>query len=524
MPASPELSLIPERFEVLESEVALGGGYLQYQLSLSARPTSSVKVTISPDISNSACYGYDAKFELEQDEYDFHPDTSSDPQNVTIIVNRLNSAYEGAFSASFKHAISTEDEDFKSAFLRPVTVSLQDDSVCADNARQYEDGHARKCGCMEGFRINETDPLFCDSATSCVACPEGMECAFQQNHTLAIVEKGYYRINTASLKVVKCPGPSTQCIGNTTSGDKLCALGHEGAFCMVCKLEIDERYVKSGDKCVLCDGGSVATMYALLGVFGLLCIAAVGFIARSKEMGGGGNSKSWFSTQGIEAFYERFTVKYKILVTFFQILSKIGTLYPIQLPALFTSFLGNLTFLNFDISILPMNCLVDSNFHSRLVATTLLPVIFVFMIMVSWLLLRQRLISKKSDDFSMALSTLTAKAIRLCVIFLFTIFPMVSTTIFQVSLRRFSQLQQRNLQLMQLRTYIPLVLNVPSSHYHYTTFINAATTMATVTYNVTSSTSSAALPLPIPSPVQHRHAPSFPTLSPSSLLPSPSSA
>jgi hypothetical protein len=75
--------------------------------------------------------------------------------------------------------------------------------------------------------------------------------------------------------------------------------------------------------------------------------------------------------------------------------------------------------------VLPLNCVVDSNFHSRLVATTALPILFICGIAVVWLFLRQRVLSKGGEDLQAALSMLTSQAIRFCVMFLFTVFPMV---------------------------------------------------------------------------------------------------
>jgi hypothetical protein len=193
---------------------------------------------------------------------------------------------------------------------------------------------------------------------------------------------------------------------------------------MVCEVSDEARYVWSGGECVLCDGGSETTMYAIFVVLGLLFFGAVVSIARIKKTDAE-SAGSRFSSERMEAFYEKFTVKYKILVTFSQILSKIGTLYPVKMPMLFTSFLGNLTFMNFDVSVLPINCLVDSNFHDTLVVTTAAPIVFVFAIVFSWFFLRQHLVWKGSDDLPTALSVLASKSIRLCVIFLFTIFPMV---------------------------------------------------------------------------------------------------
>jgi hypothetical protein len=94
------------------------------------------------------------------------------------------------------------------------------------------------------------------------------------------------------------------------------------------------------------------------------------------------------------------------------------------LPNVFKSFWEHFNFLAVDVAVLPLNCVVDSNFHSRLVATTMFPILFVCGIVVVWLIQRQRILFKDGDNMQ-AVSTLTSQAIRLCIMFLFTVFPMV---------------------------------------------------------------------------------------------------
>jgi hypothetical protein len=59
----------------------------------------------------------------------------------------------------------------------------------------------------------------------------------------------------------------------------------------------------------------------------------------------------------------------KILVTFIQVLNKVATLYPFELPSVFYS---TWTWINarnpfvLDLNVLPFNCIVETNFHSRL--------------------------------------------------------------------------------------------------------------------------------------------------------------
>lgn len=80
---------------------------------------------------------------------------------------------------------------------------------------------------------------------------------------------------------------------------------------------------------------------------------------------------------------------------------------------------------------MPLNCVFDSNFHDRLVLTTVAPIVIILGIVLTWLVLRYNLLLQGGDDVHTAVSFLTSKSIRLSVLVLFTVFPMVSTTIFQ---------------------------------------------------------------------------------------------
>jgi hypothetical protein len=131
VPASPELALGRDQFDLTESEIIETEEYkfdvnnsvaiLAYELSLSAQPQKDVNVTISSEIKTALCYGHGSKFVLEKQQFVFTKQTYNISQTVKITVNRLNKLeYEGAFSALFQHSIRTDDNDFKSAFLRPV--------------------------------------------------------------------------------------------------------------------------------------------------------------------------------------------------------------------------------------------------------------------------------------------------------------------------------------------------------------------------------------------------------------------
>jgi hypothetical protein len=120
VPASPEVALLPEVFDVVETEVIEKyGGLLAYNISLSAKPMEPVIVKISAEIRNSSCYGYEPKFILPTSEFEFTAETYNINQTVVIAVRNLDaSKYGGSFSASFHHILFTEDEVFQVPLFR----------------------------------------------------------------------------------------------------------------------------------------------------------------------------------------------------------------------------------------------------------------------------------------------------------------------------------------------------------------------------------------------------------------------
>ena len=83
---------------------------------------------------------------------------------------------------------------------------------------------------------------------------------------------------------------------------------------MVCALDEETRFVRSVDACVLCDRSSQAVLYVALALGFSLCVGAVVFISWND----GPSRKKW--SKGLGIFAEKIQTKYKILVTFTQVL------------------------------------------------------------------------------------------------------------------------------------------------------------------------------------------------------------
>jgi hypothetical protein len=425
--------LNPAVFDIRESEISKGmKGIISYELSLSAPPVSPVRVTVTDkNVTIAECAKHGHGLELEHRTFVFDGSNFNVSQIVRISMSRNEEIYQGTSITFFEHTVTTDDLNWATAFLRPVSISVTDDSKCTVGAKKIGDGGARICGCSKNFYVEETDDEFCDSVLQCAECPEGMVCDEQQELSKAKIVAGWYRANNASLDVVECPLPHA-CVGKTTSGDELCRDGHMGPFCMICQ---DDYVWSSEQECALCDGELKASLIGGLVATVLLVTAIFGTILHRKTS----NAR----TAGVSSwdmFVSKATTKYKILISFIQILGKMTVLYPFRLPSSFLVFFEYCNVFSLDIQLLPFNCLFEADFHSVLVATTLLPVAFVGCVYALYALQRFRIQRSSVGEGAPELAPLRtrheieavqSKCEFIVILVLISVFPIISTTIFQ---------------------------------------------------------------------------------------------
>jgi hypothetical protein len=148
--------------------------------------------------------------------------------------------------------------------------------------------------------------------------------------------------------------------------------------------------------------------------------------------------------------------KYKIVLKLIQTLGQIALVYPVELPTVFTNSFGKLNFFSsFNLDIIPLNCVVDTNFHDSLLFMTLAPFGVLLVVMGVYILktfLMQRAFDKEAEEIqgdtdmsshdkleactekldTMHFQTkwLRAKCIYVSFIFVYSVFPWITTTIF----------------------------------------------------------------------------------------------
>jgi hypothetical protein len=252
-------------------------------------------------------------------------------------------------------------------------------------------------------------------------------------------------------------------------GALLCRVGHQGAFCQVCTVAPNATYYWSDDTCQKCEGekGNATIVFAVAGAgsFLLAMLQLSGLMGKMKGRVLKTNTLKWLESTcsrlklrigksnlqtKCEFFYLNMpppppnplphmlisplspstTLLDKILVTFVQVLNKVITLYPFELPTVFTSTWSWINERNpfvLDLNVLPFNCIVETNFHSRLIMVTVAPMICLALAYMYYrlrLAFMQKTQNDEKDDWK-------ALCIRIAILFVLTIFPPVSTTIFQ---------------------------------------------------------------------------------------------
>jgi surface protein len=297
----------PEALEYRESELSTSSIFhstvqpnlfeYRYEISLAFKPIAPVTVIVEATRNRQSisCISHIDRFKLVTEKLNFSAENYSKPQVVYSLIKR-DKVYQGSLGLNFRHIVATQGFS-RSALSASLTI-LDDDS-CDEGASLIEaqlgnDNNStrsslvRICQCQNGYFVETVDANFCESATSCSECPSGMVCSSASSSSGQVLAEAkilpkWYRFHANSTKVVKCPKPATQCIGEATHGDALCAEGYNGPFCMICELGNIDRFVRSDDKCIKCSDGSIVQLYLAATLIVLFCIGVLLFLKRCKK-------------------------------------------------------------------------------------------------------------------------------------------------------------------------------------------------------------------------------------------------
>ncbi|CAM9429038.1 unnamed protein product [Ectocarpus fasciculatus] len=180
------------------------------------------------------------------------------------------------------------------------------------------------------------------------------------------IQGGYWRATTTGTEVLACYHADA-CLGGATGTSGYCLEGYEGPYCAVCS----EGYsAQLGFTCHSCsDSAGGIALAAALAVVGLIVLVAVVSYLTSRERDGKG--------RGIVERVGRYVPlqSVKIVVVAWQIMTQFTDVANVTYPDVYQNFLNGLEVFNFDLSwILSAGCVVDVDFHDRLLMSTIGPI------------------------------------------------------------------------------------------------------------------------------------------------------
>jgi hypothetical protein len=124
-----------------------------------------------------------------------------------------------------------------------------------------------------------------------------------------------------------------------------------------------------------------------------------------------------------DSLWRTMTVQLKIMLSFFQVLSQINTVYDIPYPESFVRFLKRLAFINLDlIDVMRVGCVVRVDFYDKLVAETLVPIFFSALLYAAMRFAQRTMASDKA-------LAVRNTCIEIFLLLTFIVFPSVSTTV-----------------------------------------------------------------------------------------------
>ncbi|KAJ8605842.1 hypothetical protein CTAYLR_000515 [Chrysophaeum taylorii] len=222
---------------------------------------------------------------------------------------------------------------------------------------------------------------------TCKACQVGMACDFPSiapiEHRILrtlVLKEGWWRGAATSTTLYRCPMGDRACRPTAAAGDSICAKGYAGPKCAAC----EKDYYKSHNKCLECEEAKNHRALVLgAGFLGLVfCVATVFFAFRNTIFF---SDATTLKLRKSRIYRVSSVARFKILWSTFQIITSIDAALEIKFPEPVSRVLRALSsFVNFDVSVLPIACVVARyNFYRKLLAATLAPLALIGAILLS---------------------------------------------------------------------------------------------------------------------------------------------
>ena len=237
--------------------------------------------------------------------------------------------------------------------------------------------NASSCRCGVGY-YNANYNANASSGPDCKVCPPEADC---DTHGVLLetlpLQRGFWRAHARSLDIRACYrrnacGGGDNATASSAENGSYCEKGYRGVLCDVC----DQGFVLLvDDSCVDCRGGSSSlwgaggVVAAILLTFGIVAfLYHTGVCKFGTSTGKPSQWESWFNK-----WYSRmtrlsyFTVKLKILLSLFQVVTTLNVVYDLPRFPFYFSMVKYLSVFNLDfVRIAPLGCVITLNYHSTL--------------------------------------------------------------------------------------------------------------------------------------------------------------
>lgn len=224
-------------------------------------------------------------------------------------------------------------------FATACTLCPPDSSTTTNSSTGEDD-----CLCGHGFYDAIEGP-----GVDCKPCPWGTRCDGGATLHKLNLTVGYWRLREDSLDVRRCPDAASNCTltgqaacSSTTTGcrggmlfaNASCAEGLTGPFCMLCNSTDAKVYRKASTRsfarCEDCESNNLVQytfgMYAVAAASTLVALLVIlflkGCLPRSARTS---LSRLWTACKP--------TNKFKVIISFYQIVTKVEPVYEVSLPA-----------------------------------------------------------------------------------------------------------------------------------------------------------------------------------------------
>ena len=230
----------------------------------------------------------------------------------------------------------------------------------------------------------------------CCTCPIGTSCDDLASITLydLPVKSGYFRLSLDTIDVRRCPDAAANCTGKSEcsfsssgcAGGRsidLCQPGLHGPFCRLCK-EPYHFYVQAAQgraaNCKPCsevsNSPNLMVLIVVVGLGALLIGLATASWHYARKTG---TLESRLRSLRVMIF-DTYSVhvKLKVLIGFYQVITKIERVYDLFLPEAIRTLLANFTLIiSLGIDGIPLSCVGARGYQPRLAFWSLVPVVVI---------------------------------------------------------------------------------------------------------------------------------------------------